>query len=93
MRLITATLAVALIALLPCQAQAYGENCFKPQEIHQALIQEGFMLYMSAYSDNGTVFGIYMRSDDSFIMLGESPTIACVLSQGVGLYVPKERNI
>jgi len=51
------------------------------------------MLYMSAYSDNGTVFGIYMRSDDSFIMLGESPTIACVLSQGVGLYVPKERNI
>jgi hypothetical protein len=100
MKLITATLAVALITLFPIKTQAYAgmeptgreATCMIPADMHQALAAQGLFLFTYGVTNDQFLMAIY-ASADGVVLLAESPEISCILTDGIMLYTVRERGI
>lgn len=99
MRLITTTLLAAFIALFPIKAQAYAGMlptgreaiCDKPEALHQALALQGLFLFVYGMTNDPFLISVY--SGNGFVVVAETPDIACVLTDGEAFYETKGGRI
>jgi len=92
MRLITATLAVAFIALTTLPAQAENAPCLPPVALHELLIKNGMILFSYGMVNGQFIISTYV-SPDSFAVVAETDKVACIVAEGQTLYLPREHSL
>jgi hypothetical protein len=94
MRMITVSLALFFIALLPIKCQASNPaQCGKDTDVHKALNAEGFFSFMYTVTDHDFFMEIWLNGDGNYIMTAEADGKACILTTGKTLWFTKAQKI